>query len=222
MATAMGGGGGSNGFRHLLEHLGPAAQKWVDDMREHAFELTTENIDSLTRSVDKELQGKDLKELEAERDAKLVELFKRKGKQQRMRQDRIRLGTQMCSLVRPSGAVFLGRSGENGVRSRDVNVISRASRLGTRPERFVKGCAFAVIFCQKQMKIQSSHLSQSLIGSLAKYVTKRSHVPTAVPRAHVCRTGHISIVTVSWRSKSIDRMCMSASLCVRGTRMTSD
>ncbi|EGP91169.1 unnamed protein product [Zymoseptoria tritici ST99CH_3D1] len=85
MATAMGGGGGSNGFRHLLEHLGPAAQKWVDDMREHAFELTTENIDSLTRSVDKELQGKDLKELEAERDAKLVELFKRKGKQQRMR-----------------------------------------------------------------------------------------------------------------------------------------
>ncbi|KJX97784.1 3-hydroxyacyl-CoA dehydrogenase like protein [Zymoseptoria brevis] len=82
MANAMGGGGGSDGFRHLLEHLGPYSQKWVDDMREHAFAMTTENIDSLTRSVDEKLQGKNVKELEAERDAKLVELFERKGKQQ--------------------------------------------------------------------------------------------------------------------------------------------
>jgi hypothetical protein len=26
MANAMGGGGGSDGFRHLLEHLGPATE----------------------------------------------------------------------------------------------------------------------------------------------------------------------------------------------------
>lgn len=79
MANAMGGGGGSDGFRHLLEHLGPASQGWLDDMRKHAFEFSPENINSLTGSVEKELQGKDVKKLEADRDAKLAELFKQKG-----------------------------------------------------------------------------------------------------------------------------------------------
>ncbi|KAH0282347.1 3-hydroxyacyl-CoA dehyrogenase [Aureobasidium namibiae CBS 147.97] len=72
MSTAMGGGGGTDGFRHLLEHLGPASKVWLEDMKQHAFTYDKDDLDALSTSVGKELQGKDVKALEAKRDSKLA------------------------------------------------------------------------------------------------------------------------------------------------------
>jgi 3-hydroxyacyl-CoA dehydrogenase len=79
MANAMGGGGGSDGFRHLLEHLGPAIETWTKDMQQNAFSWTPGNIDKLTTSVNDELSGKNVSALEQQRDKQLVQLFKIKG-----------------------------------------------------------------------------------------------------------------------------------------------
>lgn len=79
MANAMGGGGGSDGFRHLLEHLGPATQQWIEDMRKNEFIWNSENIDTLASSVAEELSGRDVAALERQRDNQLVEMFKVKG-----------------------------------------------------------------------------------------------------------------------------------------------
>lgn len=79
MSNAMGGGGGTDGFRHFLEHLGPATKIWLDDMREHTFKYDNQSLDSLSASVGKELEGKDVQALEAERDRLLVEIMRLKG-----------------------------------------------------------------------------------------------------------------------------------------------
>jgi 3-hydroxyacyl-CoA dehydrogenase len=79
LANAMGGGGGSDGFRHLLEHLGPASREWTKDMQAHSFAWTPESMDTLTQSVGEELNGKDMAALERQRDNRLVEMFKVKG-----------------------------------------------------------------------------------------------------------------------------------------------
>ncbi|KAI5197443.1 hypothetical protein AUEXF2481DRAFT_86728 [Aureobasidium subglaciale EXF-2481] len=79
MSNAMGGGGGTDGFRHLLEHLGPASEAWLADMREHAFIFNKKSLDGLSASVGEELEGKDVQKLEAERDRLLVEILKLKA-----------------------------------------------------------------------------------------------------------------------------------------------
>ena len=79
LANAMGGGGGSDGFRHLLEHLGPASREWIEDMNAHTFAWNTESLDALTKSVGEELNGKDMAALERQRDDRLVEMLKVKG-----------------------------------------------------------------------------------------------------------------------------------------------
>ncbi|CAD0011462.1 unnamed protein product [Aureobasidium pullulans] len=79
LANAMGGGGGTDGFRHLLEHLGPATEVWLKDMQDHAFEFNKESLDALSTSVGEELKGKDVQSLEAERDRLLVEILKLKN-----------------------------------------------------------------------------------------------------------------------------------------------
>lgn len=76
MANAMGGGGGTDGFRHLLEHLGPATKNWTKDMQENAFSWTTDSLDTLTSSVHDELAGKDVAALEHQRDRQLIEIFR--------------------------------------------------------------------------------------------------------------------------------------------------
>ncbi|KAI4746946.1 putative hydroxyacyl-CoA dehydrogenase [Aureobasidium sp. EXF-12298] len=76
LANAMGGGGGSDGFRHLLEHLGPASKEWIEDMTAHTFPWTSESLDALTKSVGEELDDKDMAALERQRDDRLVEMFK--------------------------------------------------------------------------------------------------------------------------------------------------
>lgn len=78
MANAMGGGGGLDGFKALLEHLGPASQVWVEDMRRHSFHFTDENIGTLVESVKGELGGKDIQALEAQRDREIIGIFKAK------------------------------------------------------------------------------------------------------------------------------------------------
>ncbi|KID95290.1 NAD(P)-binding domain protein, partial [Metarhizium majus ARSEF 297] len=79
LSNAMGGGGGTDGFKHFLEHLGPATRRWMDDMQAHAFQWTPEGLAKLRESVAKELQGKDTKELERKRDQCLVEVLRVKG-----------------------------------------------------------------------------------------------------------------------------------------------
>lgn len=79
LANAMGGGGGSDGFRHFLEHLGPATREWTKDMKDHTFAWDQESLDALSKSVAEELKGKDTAELERQRDDRLVEMFRTKG-----------------------------------------------------------------------------------------------------------------------------------------------
>lgn len=66
------------GFKHLLEHLGPAARKWGADMEKEKFEYTESNIAKLAESVQVQLENSDVAALEAERDRLLVELLELK------------------------------------------------------------------------------------------------------------------------------------------------
>jgi 3-hydroxyacyl-CoA dehydrogenase len=72
MTNTLGGGGS---LRHLLEHIGKAAEVWNEDMKKHAFELTPENINILDASVQKWTKETDMKSLEAERDDMLMTLI---------------------------------------------------------------------------------------------------------------------------------------------------
>ncbi|KAF5001120.1 hypothetical protein FGRMN_1231 [Fusarium graminum] len=76
VSNAMGGGGGADGFRHLMEHLGPASEKWLEDIRAHRFDSNKESIDLLTASVAEELEKEDVVALEARRDKFLIKLFR--------------------------------------------------------------------------------------------------------------------------------------------------
>lgn len=57
MADAMGGGGASEGFKHLLEHLGPASHVWLEDTNAHHFDWSQQSIDALGSGVNEELKG---------------------------------------------------------------------------------------------------------------------------------------------------------------------
>ncbi|KAL7755627.1 hypothetical protein ACKLNR_014154 [Fusarium oxysporum f. sp. zingiberi] len=76
VSNALGGGGGADGFRHLIEHLGPASERWLEDIRAHSFKSNHESIDLLIASVGEELEKEDSAALEARRDRLLVELFR--------------------------------------------------------------------------------------------------------------------------------------------------
>ena len=66
MANAMGGGGGGNGFRHLLEHLGPGmVRRWADLGRP---ELTAEVVEQISTSTEQRFAEKDYATRTAERD----------------------------------------------------------------------------------------------------------------------------------------------------------
>jgi 3-hydroxyacyl-CoA dehydrogenase len=74
----MGGGGGSDGFRHLLEHLGPAIKGWTEDMQANAFSWSPDSLDKLTTSVQEGFAGKDMAALETQRDEQLIGILKMK------------------------------------------------------------------------------------------------------------------------------------------------
>ncbi|KAH7182366.1 3-hydroxyacyl-CoA dehyrogenase [Fusarium flagelliforme] len=76
VSNALGGGGGADGFRHLMEHLGPASEKWLEDIKANSFKSDQQSIELLTASVEEELEKEDSAVLEARRDKLLVELFR--------------------------------------------------------------------------------------------------------------------------------------------------
>jgi 3-hydroxyacyl-CoA dehydrogenase len=78
MTNVLGGGGGKDGFRHLVSHLGPAAQNWTKDMNDHAFIFNDANIQKLDESVQKMLAEGDVKKIEEQRDEALIDIIKRK------------------------------------------------------------------------------------------------------------------------------------------------
>jgi 3-hydroxyacyl-CoA dehydrogenase len=65
--------GGDGGLRHILEHLGPPTQRWMDDLG--APQLTPSLADALVAGVDAELAGIDQAAMAADRDRLLVELL---------------------------------------------------------------------------------------------------------------------------------------------------
>ncbi|KAE8360861.1 hypothetical protein BDV27DRAFT_161280 [Aspergillus caelatus] len=78
MTNVLGGGGGEGGFRHILTHLGPAVQKWTQDMNDHAFVPNNANIQKLDDSVQEMLARNPIQEVEKQRDEALVDIIKRK------------------------------------------------------------------------------------------------------------------------------------------------
>ncbi|KJZ70233.1 hypothetical protein HIM_10381 [Hirsutella minnesotensis 3608] len=75
MANAMASGGGSDSFGRSLQHLGPAARKWTEDVRAQAFRVDEESAKALCAGVDEELGALDAQSLERERDKRLVAIL---------------------------------------------------------------------------------------------------------------------------------------------------
>lgn len=69
-------GGGTGGYRHYLNHLGPTQEeRWKD----HGMPRLTEEVkDALVKGLEDELKGQDQSTLVQRRDEALVELFKLK------------------------------------------------------------------------------------------------------------------------------------------------
>ena len=78
MTNVLGGGGGKEGFRHIITHLGPASQSWTEDMNRHAFVFNDANVQKLDDSVQEMLSEADSKKVEEQRDEALVDMIKRK------------------------------------------------------------------------------------------------------------------------------------------------
>lgn len=70
-------GGGPGGLAHVLEHLGPPAEAWMDDLSATPH-LTPELVALLVDGVGEEVSGLDQDRLRADRDELLVELLERK------------------------------------------------------------------------------------------------------------------------------------------------
>lgn len=79
MASAFGGGGGEEGFRHMLNHLGPGIQHWLADMRTHAFDWSSESLDTIAKSLQDELKNHPSKQVEEARDKLTIDLVKLKS-----------------------------------------------------------------------------------------------------------------------------------------------
>lgn len=80
MANALGGGGGAAGFAHILEHIGPASDVWLNDAKEHEFSLhDSERKKILFDSVDQMLDGTDVAKTEYQRDTLLTSIVKQKA-----------------------------------------------------------------------------------------------------------------------------------------------
>jgi carnitine 3-dehydrogenase len=68
--------GGPGGLAHTLEHLGPPAQVWMDDLGRAP--LTPSLVDLLVGGVGQELDGIDQHDLVAQRDELLIDLIRQK------------------------------------------------------------------------------------------------------------------------------------------------
>jgi len=79
MANISGGGGGKDGFQHMMQHLGPAIQDWLKHMRAHQYDFSEESLAVLNESVQEMVGHTNLQEVEKERDAIMVKLLKAKS-----------------------------------------------------------------------------------------------------------------------------------------------
>lgn len=70
--------GGPGGLAHILEHLGPPTQRWMDDLG--SPQLTPELARALVSGVADELHGVDVAAMTAERDALLIGLLGAKAR----------------------------------------------------------------------------------------------------------------------------------------------
>lgn len=68
MSNILGGGGGIEGFRHIIEHLGPASQTWAKDMNDYAFQFDAEGVSRVEDSVKVWLDKVGAADAEAQRD----------------------------------------------------------------------------------------------------------------------------------------------------------
>lgn len=78
MTNVLGGGGGKEGFKHILTHLGPGITSWKRDMDKNAFEISTESIGELDSKVQVYLSQIDPITAEHQRDEILIDTIKRK------------------------------------------------------------------------------------------------------------------------------------------------
>lgn len=76
--NALGGDGGTAGFSHRLQHLGPEIQKWERDMSGHRFDWSEAALGSLTDAVGVYLDGMDPADVKRERDKKLLRILELK------------------------------------------------------------------------------------------------------------------------------------------------
>lgn len=70
--------GGNGDFRYFVDHIGRVSVPWLDDMKQHEFTYTNENVDELVSVVDKWKDQLDLQGIEEERKNYLIDLIKRK------------------------------------------------------------------------------------------------------------------------------------------------
>lgn len=70
-------GGGDSGIRHMLEHLGPAMERWWEDLG-RIDRITPQMIDRLEVGVGEILDGRSGKDIAAARDTILVEILRAK------------------------------------------------------------------------------------------------------------------------------------------------
>lgn len=80
MTNILGGGGGIEGFRHIIEHLGPASQMWAKDMDDHAFQFDAKGLSRVEESVKVWLDKVGAADVEAQRDEFITEAIKFKVK----------------------------------------------------------------------------------------------------------------------------------------------
>lgn len=77
MTNTLGGGGD---FNHFMDHLGPALKTWLGDMRQHEFEMDSqEKVNDLKRMVNEWIVQADLEKIERDRDAFLSDLVRKKS-----------------------------------------------------------------------------------------------------------------------------------------------
>lgn len=69
--------GGSGGFSHVCEHLGPATEQWWEDLGTPT--LTSDLVKRLVASVDQEFEGRNVSEIRRCRDQLLQELMRLKS-----------------------------------------------------------------------------------------------------------------------------------------------
>lgn len=84
MTNVLGGGGGKDGFRHLISHIAPTAQVWFDDIDAKKIVIggDEEMVIKLDDSVQDMLKGRDTADVQKQLGKSLVGLLQLKDEAQ--------------------------------------------------------------------------------------------------------------------------------------------